>query len=139
MNRMHCILALITAPSLCAQEPLIEPAQPHVNQEFTIKIPTERSVGLNWIFKEIRTQIAPNGRIVAEHLAPSSNMAWVIPYGNQSYENKANDTILFSFKALQPGTVILAFEKKHHYKNGKKVSDKKEIKVSIAQENIQKK
>jgi hypothetical protein len=120
-------------------EPVIEPAQPIVNEDFKIKITTARQTSFDWYFKEIRKQLSD-----AERLMPL-NPAWVIPYGEPTYAihpkgtNLKDETKIFPFKALHPGTVVLVFEKKHRYKNGKKVTGTKEVKVTIAKENIQKK
>jgi hypothetical protein len=134
------LLFFVSYHSAYCQEPIIEPAQPYINQEFKIKLPAARSRGLNWYLKEIRTQISPEGITIYEHIMPSSNLAWVIPYGSQNYETiNGQDTAVLTFKATQPGTIILLFEQKHNYKNGKKVTTKKEVKVTVVQENIQKK
>lgn len=140
MNRITLILLLLlTACKICCLEPVIDPAQPIVNEDFKIKITTARQTSFDWYFKEIRKQISNAGRLMP------LNPAWVIPYGEPTYdinpEGKIlkDETKIFTFKALQPGTVVLVFEKKHRYKNGKKVTGTKEVKVTIAKENIQKK
>lgn len=107
----------------------VEPQNPVVNQEFKITIPTARSTTYDWYFKEIRKQISPAGLLVP--LEP----AWVILYGTPTYTIQGqplkNESKIFTFKAMYPGTVVLLFQKKHRYKSGKKVIETKEIKVAI--------
>ena len=133
---MNKNIVKIVALFLCylsakAQEPIIEPSRPVVNQEFKIILPTARSTTYDWYFKEISKQISTSGLLLP--LEP----AWVIPYGNPIYKKEAqesqqkNEFKIFTFKALQPGTVDLHFQKKHRYKTGKKVTEAKHVKVVI--------
>jgi hypothetical protein len=140
MNRITLIVLLLPITyQICCLEPIVEPTQPIVNEDFKIKITTARQTSFDWYFKEIRKQISGTGRLMP------LNPAWVIPYGEPTYAINPkgkilkDETKIFTFKALQPGTVVLVFEKKHRYKNGKKVTETKEVKVTIAKENIQKK
>ena len=113
------------------QEPIIEPLSPKINQQFKIKLPTARTTTYDWYFKEIVKQISAAGLIMPKE------PEWVKIYGDPTYAVNPGGTLLkdetkiFTFQAVHPGTVVLLFQKKHRYKTGKKVLESKEIKVTI--------
>lgn len=113
------------------QEPVIEPLNPLVKQQFKIKLPTARVTTYDWYFKEIVKQLSPAGAIIP------NEPGLVKMYGDPTYVVRPggirlkDETKIFTFQAHHAGTVVLLFEKKHRYKTGKKVRESKEIKVTI--------
>ena len=102
-----------------------------VNQQFKIQLPTARKTGYDWYFKEIVKQVSPQGLLMPKE------PEWVKPYGDPTYTiNKEstllnNETKIFTFQALQPGTAVLLFEKKRRYKTDRKVRESKKITITI--------
>ena len=128
-----CLFLLSGLYTNC-QEPIIDPVSPVVGQQFKVKLPTARATPYNWYFKDIAKQISPAGLIVPKE------PKWAKLYGDPTYTvnqegtSLKNETKIFTFQALKPGTVVLLFEKKHRYKTSKKVIESKEIKVTIKEQ-----
>lgn len=114
-----------------SQQPIINPINPIVHQQFKITLQTDRSTTYDWYFKEAVKQLSPAGNIVPK------DPLFVKMYGDPTYTIKQEDrnhkteSKTFTFQALNTGTAVLRFEKKHRYKTGKKVLEAKEIKVVI--------
>ena len=133
MNYRALLLSpiFLSAVLVNCQEPIIEPISPIVNQQFKIKLQTARSTPYDWYFKEIVKQLSPTELIMPKepkYVEIYENPTYVV---NQGGKLLKDETKIFTFQAIHPGTVILRFEKKHRYKTGKKVVESKEIKVII--------